>query len=65
MPAHGCHVLDLLTLFAEAAGLVKRQVIDGYHLGRAAQRDAVPAQYAGDFQIAWLGQKTDEDERSL
>ena len=40
--------------------LVKRQVIDVDHLGRLAQRDAVPAQYPGDLQVARGGDHRDQ-----
>ena len=47
---------------AKRFGLVEGEVINGDHLGCAFQRDAVPAEKAGDIEIALGGQDGDQDQ---
>ncbi len=60
--AHRGEVLDAPFLVAEGGGLVKSQVVHRDHLGSGAQRDAVPAQQAGDLQVARVVQQDHQDE---
>jgi hypothetical protein len=69
--AHRSNVLDAPLfihrhLFAcpKSARLVKSQIVHRDHLGSRAQRDAVPAQQAGNFQVARLVHHRHQDQRS-
>ena len=60
--AHPGDELDPPACLAEGPGLVEGQRVHGHHLGSAAQRNAVPAQQAGDFEITRGGEQADEHQ---
>ena len=52
MPHHWSQELDAPFLFTEGSGLIKGEVIDCDHFRCGMERDAIPAQQPGYFQVA-------------
>jgi hypothetical protein len=55
-------VADRPTFLAEGTRQEEGQPLDAQRLGRRRQRDAVPAEQAGDLQVARFPADGDEDE---
>ena len=62
MPADLGNIFDLTASFAEGSWLVEREIIHADNFGRGPQRNAVPAEQAGDLHIARSREQADENE---
>lgn len=65
VPTHAGDELDLARLFTKGAGLVEGKIIHGNDLGRSPQRNAIPAEQAGNLQITRGRHEAYQDQVSI
>ena len=53
---------DLSAVVGEGGGLVESEIVHCDNFWRGAKRDAIPAEEAGDFEVARSWEEADEDE---